>query len=97
MVKEESLTARRNPDLLSSSLQVDLRVTAIPTPHAGRAGFGAVNKILPLPNLVNLFLEGDDFEFAQAADQFESLHVQGPRQVTLNLLDITPNEAHMNT
>ncbi len=79
MVEEESLTARRNPDLLSSSLQVDLGVTAILTPHAGRAGFGAVNQILPLPDLVDLFLEGNDFEFAQAADQLESLHVQGPK------------------
>jgi hypothetical protein len=79
VVKEESLTARRNPDLLSSSLKVDLGVTTIPAPHAGRAGFGAVNQILPLPDLVNLLLEGDDFEFAQASDQFESLHVQGPK------------------
>ncbi len=53
-------------------------MAAIPTPHAGRAGLGAVDQILALPDLVDLFLERNHFEFAQAADQFELLHVESP-------------------
>jgi len=56
MVKEESLTGRWDLDLLGPSLKVDFRMAAVPTPHAGRAGLGAVDQILALPDLVDLFL-----------------------------------------
>ncbi len=53
-------------------------MTAVPAAHVGGAGFGAVDQVLTLPDLIDLFFEGNNPEFAKAADQFESLHIQGP-------------------
>jgi len=78
MIKKESLTAWRDPDLLRTLLQMQLVMTAVPAAHVGGAGLGGVDQVLTLSNLVNLFFEGDDPEFSEAANQVELLHVQGP-------------------
>ncbi len=48
----------------------------IPAPHGGGAGVGTVNQVLPLADLVNLFLHGDHPELAEPPDELEALHVQ---------------------
>jgi len=78
MVQKESLTTWRDPDLLRTLLQMELMMTAVATAHVGGAGLGGVDQVLTLSNLVYLFFEGDDPEFAEAANQVELLHVQGP-------------------
>jgi hypothetical protein len=54
---------------------MDLVVTAMSTLHVGRAGLGTVDQVLTLSDLVDLLLEGDNLELAQAADQFKPLHI----------------------
>jgi len=76
---------------------MDLMMTAIPAAHVGGAGLGAVDQVLTLPDLVDLFLEGNNPELAKAADQFESLHIQGPEAGVVEPLGHHPNESHINT
>ena len=78
MVKKESLAAWRDPDLLRTLLQMEFMVAAISAAHVGGAGLGCVDQVLTLSNLVYLFFEGNDPEFAETANQIEFLHIQGP-------------------
>jgi hypothetical protein len=64
MVKKEPLAARRDLDLLRASLQMNLVMTAISAAHVGGAGLGAVDQVLTLPDLVDLFLEGNNPKLA---------------------------------
>ncbi len=78
MVEKKPLADWWDLDLLRALLQMDLMMTAIPAMHVGSTGLGAVDQVLTLPDLIDLFLEGNNPEIAKAADQFESLHIQGP-------------------
>jgi len=78
MIQKETLTAWRDPDLLRTLLQMELMMTTVATAHVGGAGLGGVDQILTFSNLVHLFFEGNDSELAEAANQVELLHVQGP-------------------
>jgi hypothetical protein len=78
MVKKKPLTAWRDPDLLRTLLQMEFVMATIPAAHVGGAGLGGVDQILTLSNLVYLFFEGNDPKFAEAVNQVEFLHIQGP-------------------
>jgi len=78
VILEESLTAWWNHHLLSASLKMYLRMGTIPALHSCGAHVQGINQKLSLAHLIDLLFKGNDPEFAQAADQFEPLHVQCP-------------------
>jgi hypothetical protein len=57
---------------------MELMMTTVATAHVSGAGLGGVDQELTFSNLVHLFFEGNDPELAEAANQVELLHVQGP-------------------